>query len=91
MALASVEAEEELLSVTLQSHAAATGVDESVFDPATQSRCQEALHLREEAELVMSVAKLRLAQQEEMSNLPTLLSSMIQERLPIPDLEKISF
>ena len=91
VSLASIQDEEELLFVTLQDHAAVSGVTTAIFDPATQSRCQEALELRDEAQLLMTAAKLWLEQQTKSSNLPGLLTAMMQERPAIPEFDTMTF
>jgi hypothetical protein len=88
VALASIEAEEDLLCITLKNHAASVGFNKRVFDPATQCRCQEALNLREDAEEVMTVAKLEWAQEQGTSTLPRLIASMMLERPVIPEFDK---
>ena len=88
--LVSIKDQEDLMCVTLQDHACVSGNTTAVFDPATQSRCQEALDLRDEAELVMAAAKLWLAQQANAPNLPGLLTVMMQERPVIPEFDKMA-
>jgi len=91
--LASIEAEEQLLCVTLQKHAAGSSgtTTAAVFDPATQCRCQEALDFRDEATVIMETAKLQLAYRRQASNLPSLLTSMVLERPVIPIITDCEF
>jgi Required for nuclear transport of RNA pol II C-terminus 1 len=90
LAVALASSRFDVLEATLQRIVSNREMEERLHDPATMTRCQDALRMLEECQIQLAAGRLALEEQQKMDNHPVgRLLSTVEKVYPRLELEKL--